>query len=44
MIDLQGEADKSTIIVKYFNDTLSVFDRPSRPTITKDLEDLTAFS
>ena len=37
---LQGETDKSTIIVGDFNILLSTFARTSREKITKDIEDL----
>lgn len=40
LTELQGETDKSTIIVKDFNNPLSIIDRTSKQNINKDIEDL----
>lgn len=37
LIKLQGETDKSIILVRDFNTPLSIIDRPSRQKISKDV-------
>ena len=44
LINLQGEIDKSTVLVRYFNTLLLIIDRVSRHKINKDIVEQTIWS